>query len=151
MCEWDWISLEWFFFLCAESVVKGFGLLPAVNQVLSLRTWTLCACLPELHLRASHFSSELSRTSSPTVTIAPVVAVMFTVSQESSRSFYHHSEASRTAFSWSWRLKETGTKVDLDLSGKRILRFGFGIFKASCLLFFPTNFACILVPLPHQH
>lgn len=107
MCKWDWLSLEWFSYLFAESVAKGFGLLPAVNQVLFLRTWTLCACLPEPHLRAS---SELSRTSSTTIIIAPVVAVMFAASQESSRTFYQHSEASRTPFSWSWHLKEKGTR-----------------------------------------
>lgn len=46
----DWFLSEWIFFLFAESVVKGFGSLPAANQVLSLRTWAVCASLPPQEL-----------------------------------------------------------------------------------------------------
>lgn len=137
MCKWDWLFSV---FLFAESWVRGFGLLPAVNQVLSLRTWT-CAYLLEPLLWASHISSELSRTNSTNI-IAPLVAVMFAVSQKSSRHlsiFYQRFEASRTVLRWSWHLKEKGTKPAVDLSGKRILPFDFGIFTANCF-----NPACCL-------
>lgn len=130
MCKWDSVSLKWFSHLFAGSVVKGFGLLPAANQGLSFRTRTLCAwASPESF---SPFIGTEQNKFSPTVIIAPVVAAMFAVSQESSRTFYQHSEESRTAFSRSWCLKDKGTKADLDLSRKWIIPFCFGIVTANC-------------------
>lgn len=62
------------------------------------------ACLPP---RASHPASELNWRHSTPATIAPVVAVMFAVSQDPSGVFHQQSVVSRTAFIRSWHLKGT--------------------------------------------
>lgn len=102
-------------------------------------------CLPASP-RASHPASELTGTRSTPAATAPVVAVMFAVSQDPSGMFYRQSVVSRTAFIWSWHLKGTATEEGRGLSGKRTLLFGFGLFTADCSFpacySFPKNFAC---------